>query len=148
MAMRFTRRGLLSWCAAGLVALGISGLDAAAAAPLLRGPDGGEVRALIIGVDAYQNVRRLKGAVADARDIESSLRRMGTRDVTALIDADANRTAVLVAIDRLIARSGPNDLVVLSIAGHGTQEPERVPGSQPDGMENVFLLSGFDVSGA
>src|SRR5215470_16594978 len=146
MAMRFTRRGLLSWCAAGLVALGISGLDAAAAAPLLRGPDGGEVRALIIGVDAYQNVRPLKGAVADARDIESALRRMGTRDVTALIDTQADRTSILREIGALVQRTNSGDMVLLSIAGHGAQEPERVKGSQPDGLDDVFLLPGFDTS--
>ena len=144
--MRFTRRGLLSWCAAGLVALGISGLDAAAAAPLLRGPEGGEVRALIIGVDAYQNVRPLKGAVADARDIESALRRMGTRDVTALIDAQADRASILREIGALVQRTNSGDMVLLSIAGHGAQEPERVKGSQPDGLDDVFLLPGFDTS--
>ena len=32
--------------------------------------EGGEVRGLIIGIDAYQHYRPLKGAVADARDIE------------------------------------------------------------------------------
>ena len=43
---------------------------------VLRGPDEGQVRALVIGIDAYRNVRPLKGAVSDARDIEAALRRM------------------------------------------------------------------------
>src|SRR3954447_2711298 len=148
--MRTFAPATLARSAAFAVALGLAtpALAAPADGFVLRSPDGGEVRALVIGIDAYQNVRQLKGAVADARDIEAALRRMGTRDITTMIDGDANRIAVLMAIDRLIARSGPNDLVVLSIAGHGTQEPERVRGSQPDGMENVFLLPGFDVSGA
>jgi hypothetical protein len=111
---------------------------------VLRSSDGGEVRALVIGIDAYRHVRPLKGAVADALDLESSLRRMGTRDITLLTDAQADRSTVLMAIDRLVARTRPSDLVFLSIAGHGTQEPERVKGSQPDGMENVFLLPGFE----
>src|SRR4051812_4535822 len=106
---------------------------------LLRGPEGGEVRALIIGIDTYNHYRPLKGAVADARDIETSLRRMGSKDVTALINAQADRTSVLREIDRLTARARPKDLVVLSIAGHGTQEEEQVRGSEPDGMQNVFL---------
>jgi len=146
MAMRFTRRRLLSLYAAGLAAIGIAGLDAAAAAALLRGPEGGEVRALVIGVDAYQNVRPLKGAVADARDIESALRRMGTRDVTALIDGQADRASILREIGALVQRTNSGDMVVLSIAGHGAQEPERVKGSQPDGLDDVFLLPGFDPS--
>ncbi len=129
---------------AALLAFTSPALAAAADGFALRSPDGGEVRALIIGIDAYRYVRPLKGAVADARDIEAALRRMGTRDVTTLIDGQAERTAILAAVDRLVARSGPNDLVVLSIAGHGTQEPERVKGSQPDGMDDVFLLPGFE----
>jgi hypothetical protein len=113
---------------------------------LLRSPDGGEVRALVIGIDAYRNVRALKGAVADAQDLEGALRRTGVQDVTTLIDADATRTAVLSAINSLLARSAARDLVIITLAGHGSQEPERVRGTQPDGLENVFLLTGFENS--
>jgi len=75
------------------------------------------------------------------------LRRTGVGDVTALIDVKADRASVLSAVNRLVARTGPHDLVILSLAGHGAQEPERVRGSQPDGVENVFLLAGFDTTG-
>jgi hypothetical protein len=109
----------------------------------LRGPEGGEVRGLIIGIDAYRYVKPLKGAVADAHDIETVLRKMGTKDVTTLIDGQANRDSVLKTFDQLVGRTRPGDIVLLAIAGHGAQEPERVKGSQPDGMEDVFLLSGF-----
>ena len=110
----------------------------------INNPEGGEIRSLVIGIDAYQHVRQLKGAVADARDIQSTLKAIGVRDVTALIDDQAERTAFLREIRALVKRTKPNDLVFLSIAGHGTQEPERVKGSEPDGMENVFLLAGFE----
>jgi len=114
--------------------------------PVLRGPDEGQVRALVIGIDGYQHVRPLKGAVSDARDIENSLRRLGVSDLTTLIDERADRDSVLRALDGLIRRSRRGDLVLLSIAGHGAQEPERVKGSQPDGMDSVFLLPGFATS--
>src|ERR1700730_16215207 len=110
----------------------------------LQNPDGGAVRSLIIGIDIYQHVRQLKGAVADARDIEKSLRSMGIGDVTTLIDAGASRENIMQAIKDLVQRTGPNALIVLSIAGHGAQEPETVKGSEPDGIENVFLLPGFE----
>jgi Caspase domain len=110
----------------------------------LRNPDGGEVRALVIGIDDYQHFRKLRGATADAYDIESSLRTMGVRDVTALIDGQADRSSVLREISALVERTRTNDTVILSIAGHGSQEPERVKGSQPDGMEDVFLLPDFE----
>ena len=104
------------------------------------------MRGLIIGIDAYQYYKPLKGAVADARDIESALRNVGTKDVVTLIDAAADRAGVIREMDRLVTRTQANDLVLLSIAGHGAQEPERVKGSEPDGMENVFLLPGFQPS--
>jgi hypothetical protein len=133
-----------------IVLLAASSVDpgsARAASTLqLSNPDGGEVRALVIGIDDYQRVRKLKGATADARDIDSSLRTMGVRDVTALIDAQADRSSVLREISALVERTKSNDIVFLSIAGHGAQEPERIKGSQPDGMEDVFLLPGFEAT--
>lgn len=145
------RRGAALACAIGL--LWQSAATAAVqiqAEPraYLRGPEGGEVRALVVGIDAYRHVRPLKGAVADARDIEASLRKAGVTDLTALMDAQADRATVMREVDRLIQRSRAGDLVVLSLAGHGAQEPERVKGSQPDGMDNIFLLPGFETTPA
>jgi uncharacterized caspase-like protein len=120
---------------------------AANAQPIvLRGPGEGQVRALVIGIDAYRHVRPLKGAVPDAQDIAASLRRTGVADVTSLIDDAADRDSVLRAINALLSRTMSGDLVLLSIAGHGAQEPEHVKGSQPDGMDSVFLLPGFDTT--
>ena len=109
----------------------------------LQNPDGGAVRALLIGIDAYQNVRPLKGSVADARDIEGSLRSMGTSDIVTLIDGQASRANILQSISDLAQRTKANDLIILAIAGHGAQEPETIKGSEPDGMQDVFLLPGF-----
>ncbi|MBV9985124.1 caspase family protein [Bradyrhizobium sp.] len=135
---------------AALICVPGAGLGGATAATTLQlvNPDGAEVRALVIGIDDYQHVRKLKGATADARDIESSLRTMGVRDVRSLINAEADRFSVLNEISALVERTKPNDIVVLSIAGHGAQEPERIKGSQPDGMEDVFLLPGFETTAA
>jgi hypothetical protein len=107
----------------------------------------GQVRALVIGIDQYQNVRPLKGAAADARDIATSLKGAGVSDVTVLIDQDATRQNVDRAMIRLLEVATPGDLVFLSLAGHGAQAPERVKGSEPDGNDEVFLLYGFAPSG-
>ena len=117
---------------------------ATAQAAMIRPPQNGDVRALVIGIDAYQFVPPLRGAVADARDIEETLRNQGVKDVTALYDASADRATVMRTLDQLVQRSRAGDLVVLSIAGHGVQEPEHVKGSQPDGLDNVFVLAGFN----
>jgi len=130
----------------GSIAIGgcVSAMHASAQEATLRPPQGGVVRALLIGIDAYQFVPPLRGAVADARDIEQTLRRHGVTDVTALYDAAADRATVMRILGQLVQRSRPGDLVVLSIAGHGVQEPEHVKGSQPDGLDNVFVLAGFN----
>ena len=85
----------------------------------LQNPDGGAIRGLIIGIDAYEHVRPLKGSVADARDIEKTLRTMGIGDVTTLLDSQANRSNVLRRVNELVERTRANDLIILSIAGHG-----------------------------
>jgi caspase domain-containing protein len=134
---------------AGALAISLT-LVAPAAAQVsqLRPPAGGEVRALVIGIDAYQFEPSLKGAVADARDIESTLRRGGVTDITALLNVASDRATVMRSLAELVARSRPGDLVVLSIAGHGVQEPEHFKGSQPDGMDDVFILAGFNPNTA
>ena len=148
-------RGLDGWIARLCATIGLVGLiglampQAYAAGDLsISNPDGGDVRALVIGIDDYQHVRKLKGAVADATDIVTSLRSMGVGDVVELTNAQADRASVLREIGSLVERTKNNDLIFLSIAGHGTQEPERIKGSEPDGMENVFLLPGFETTAA
>lgn len=116
----------------------------AVSAVQIHDPDGGTVRGFVIGIDAYRHVRPLKGAVADARDIENTLREMGVRDVVTMINEQADRAQLLREISAMVARTNANDLIFLSIAGHGSQEPERVKGSQPNGLENVFLLPDFE----
>jgi len=115
-------------------------------AGLISTAGAGEWRALVIGIDAYTKVSPLKGAVNDARDIASTLTAAGVRDLTTLYDGEASRKAVLEAWQQLIARSAQDDILVLSYAGHGAQETEWVAGSEEDGMDEVFLLAGFDVS--
>jgi len=99
---------------------------AATAQPIvLRGPGEGQVRALLIGIDAYRHVRPLKGAVSDARDIEGSLRRTGVADLTTLVDAAADRDSVLRQIDALLGRTASSDV-------HGGRlAHEALPGSSP-----------------
>ena len=129
---------------AAVAALFVLCAEADAQTRALRGPESGEVRALLVGLDAYKHVRPLKGAVADAADIDNALRKMAVRDITKMTDDAVNRVSLLREINNLLARTRAGDFVVLAIAGHGAQEPERVRGSQPDGLDNVFLLPAFN----
>ena len=130
--------------------LGALGFPAAVADPMHSAPveNASQIRALIIGIDQYQHLAPLKGAVADARDIEASLRQIGVQDITSLLDEKADRDSILKTVDDLRSRIRPGDLIILSVAGHGAQEPERVKGSESDGKDVVFLLNGFDTAAA
>jgi hypothetical protein len=113
----------------------------------LAPPAQGVIRALVIGADHYVSHKTLRGAVADARDLEQALRRGGVHDLTVLIEEQASRRDVQVAMERLAATSGPGDLAIITFAGHGSQSPERIKGSDPDGMDEVFVLPGFKDQG-
>ncbi len=104
----------------------------------------GEFRALLVGIDAYKHVTPLKGSVADVRDLEGSLKQIGSRDVRVVLDGAATRGAVLSEFAGMVSRTNRGDTIFLSVSGHGAQEPERVKGSAPDGMDSVFLLADFD----
>lgn len=106
----------------------------------------GSVRALVIGIDTYKHpdmMPTLAGAVRDARDIAGSLESSGVRDLTVLVDGAATRAAITRAFRELISRTRAGDLVVVTFAGHGSQDKEMVPGSEPDGLDEYFVLHGF-----
>ena len=124
-------------------------LAAAGITLLAAAPASARTYGLVIGVDDYQHLPSLNGAVNDARDIASALRASGVNDVTMLLDRDATREAIFQAWNNIVAKARLGDTVVFSYAGHGGQERERVQGSEEDGLDEVFLLSGFkaDASG-
>jgi len=127
-------------------------LDAANARTVqLLAPGGGQVRALVVGIDDYsaRQIPTLKGAKADALDLARTLRSAGVSDIAELIDQvgkPPTRRNFEDAISRLVDISKAGDLVIISFAGHGSQQPELVKGSETDGMDEIFLLKDFDVT--
>ena len=112
------------------------------------------LRALVVGINDYQGSGKedgalsdLGGAVNDASDIAATLGRMDIGDVTVLKDGEATRESMTKAWDELLARSERGDTVLFTFAGHGGQEPERVPGSEKDSLDEVLLLGGFREKG-
>ncbi len=105
------------------------------------------IHALVIGIDAYQSqggeLMDLMGAVNDAQDIAAALRELGANTVRVLLNEEAHRTAVLENWEALQKGARPGDLLIMTFAGHGAQEPERTPGSERDGMDEVMVLGGF-----
>ncbi len=133
----------------------------------------GRIRAVIVGVVNYKDgiASPMIGAFNDSVLIAETLLREGAKaeDVTLLLDAptpelmaargnprlrqtkvtpDAvgTRANILGALKRIVDTTKPGDEVLLSFSGHGMQQNEAVAGSEPDGLDEVFLP--FDTGGA
>ncbi len=98
---------------------------------------------LVVGINQYHHVPPLKGAVNDARAIQTALAAAGITDVVVLLNEQATRQAILNAWNRQIAKAKSGDTLIFTYAGHGAQEPERIRGSEADGKDDVLILGGF-----
>lgn len=97
----------------------------------------------VVGINDYQHEMKLDGAVNDARDVATSLKEAGAKEVILLVDQEADRDTLIAKWKEIIAKAKPGDVLVFHYAGHGSQEPERVAGSEADGLNENFLLAGF-----
>jgi Caspase domain len=98
-------------------------------------------RALLVGIDAYAHIRTLDGCVNDSRLMRSLLvDRFGfpADHVIQLLDAQATRQAILAAFDSLVTATGPDDVVVIHFAGHGSQMRDR-EGDEPSGFDSTLM---------
>ena len=103
----------------------------------------GQLRALVVGIDEYDVLKDLKGAVNDARLLSAALTAAGAREVVTLIDGEATRVAIFDRLDALAAASSPGDTLLLTYAGHGGQQPEGAAGSESDGLDEVLQLAAY-----
>lgn len=101
---------------------------------------------LVIGIDEYTYVSDLHGAVNDAKDIADAVTAIGG-EVTLLLNESATRDAILGAWEDILAKSRPGDQLIVSYAGHGSNEPEHTPGNEQDGRDENFLLAGYAPHG-
>ena len=122
---------------------------ACAATPVVAQPAGPPIYALVVGVDEYKNLRTLAGAANDANDVAAALRARGARETVVLLNGQATRAAIMQRFADLAAKAARDKgWVVFHYAGHGGQEPERIPGDEVDGKDEAFLLGGYANSGA
>lgn len=103
-----------------------------------------DIFALAVGINDYQYLPRLEGAALDAEDIAGVLRRIGVRQVTLLQNREATHARIKREWKAMVARARAGDTLIFTYAGHGSQEPEKVAGSEEDGKDETFLLSGFN----
>ncbi len=82
--------------------------------------------ALVIGINKYDNVERLKYATNDAKSIASMLQTNFGFDpdkISLLLDSKADRGSIMRAFDRLRRDSKNDDRVFVFFAGHGMTFP-------------------------
>ena len=86
--------------------------------------DDGAKRALLIGINKYQQLPWLSGSRNDVMVIQAILvRRYGfpAENITTLFDEAATRSAILNALESFVASAGPRDTVLVHYSGHGSQ---------------------------
>lgn len=110
--------------------------------------------ALVIGIDDYQHINNLGGAVNDANDIVDALSNR-TEGIypTVLLDRQADYDTVKQWWENVANTAKPGDIVFFSMAGHGSIEPEHYPntdnksGDKRNAYDEVFILSGYHPKG-
>lgn len=115
-------------------------------------PASAEDRALLIGIDDYQD-NRLDLEGAGRHDVETMVGVVEThygiaRDgIQTLLDADATRSAILKAIDTwLVEGTAPGDQALLYFAGHGYFS-EDDSGDEADGLDEAIIPADVVVTG-
>ncbi len=103
----------------------------------------GQLRAIVMGVDAYQHERPLHGSVNDARSVAAAVQPMAA-GLTLLLDAQVTRDAVVRAWQQTLAASRPGDTVLITFSGHGGRERVRVSKAAPLGFREFWVMADFD----
>lgn len=114
-----------------------------------------ELRALLVGVSGYPDLPerlRLNGPRNDVQRMRQVLlaRGFAAEQIETLADGVPGATLptranILAAFERLAARSGLGDVVVVHFAGHGSQQPAEGTAAGEQALEQIFLP--YDVKG-
>ena len=98
--------------------------------------------ALIIGINNYDHVRSLRGAVADALSVQDYLKnnlKVPAQQIHMLLSESASRAAIIEAFKNLREdkRIQEGDPIFIYYAGHGSELP--VPGSKAGSRRRVLV---------
>ncbi len=98
--------------------------------------------AVVVGINNYSNIRKLKYAVNDARLFYNHLveyNQVPAENVTLLINREATLTRLRSTLGtHLKNRAGKEDMVIIFFAGHGATEKDAMS-PDGDGLEKYLL---------
>ena len=98
-------------------------------------------RALLIGINEYQELPDLRGAINDLDLMEGLLTsRFGfaPENITRVTDTQATRAGILRALDELAERVQPEDVVYIHYSGHGSQAKDY-DGDEQDERDETLV---------
>jgi hypothetical protein len=115
---------------------------------IFRVKERGDIWAIVIGINEYQNTRNLKYAVNDARAFKDYLKdNVGISDerIFYLADQDATKSRIESLLGTTIKRKASrDDTVIIFYAGHGAVEPDP-SNLDGDGFEKYLLPHDADL---
>lgn len=106
-------------------------------------PSGPRKLALVIAIGSYEPSTGWKSisSINDLNYIKPALLAQGfvEDDIEILKNEQATRAGIVAAIDRLIARAKPGDIVVFHFSGHGQQIFDDARKDEPDGYDEALV---------
>lgn len=110
---------------------------------ILNGGGAQTRRALLIGISAYDTQQTQWNPIHGTNDVallRTALRHCGVTDISELRDAEATYKGVCLAMEKLISRTCPGDIVYVHMSGHG-QPVEDYDGDEvgKDSWDEAFV---------
>src|SRR4051812_27267299 len=95
-------------------------------------------RALLIGVNGYDNAQDLHGCLNDVALMSEVLTGYGFAEQTLVVDPNNTRDEMLDAFEAFVAKVAKDDEAVVFYSGHGSQVLD-VNGDEPDGRDETIV---------
>jgi N-acetyl-anhydromuramyl-L-alanine amidase AmpD len=101
----------------------------------IQPPPSGKLFGLLIGINNYDRVRKLRGCVHDVEVVNKYLTSQVNikNNIVKLLDENASRKAIVGAFEQVLSKAGKNDTVLIYYSGHGTQEEADALWGETDG---------------
>lgn len=106
--------------------------------------------ALVVGIDHYEHITNLNGAVNDAKLLTKALRRAGVLlpKKRILLNKRATRDTFIRAWRHMLKQADLGDTLIITFAGHGGQEPDHIPLGEADKKDETLIFYDFKKNNA
>jgi len=104
-------------------------------------------KAVLVGINAYDEVNRLEGCVNDVEDMYTRLTQtfgFQADNVRMLLDARATRAAILERLEWLVRDAHAGDELVFHFSGHGTQIRDWNGDELEDHLDEALVPVDYD----